>query len=81
MEVIAEEVTGWGIAKSYYRRTYSGKRKYEQFGREMGAQILPAMEQRLFLLGGRSLWHAIVRIYLAGVHHLLIVKGSGDPNA
>lgn len=73
-----------GLASSTQRTYYSTKKRYIRFCMSMALSPLPASEQLLsrFVthLAQESLCHATIKCYLAGIRHLHIAEGYGDPH-
>lgn len=59
-----------------------GQRQYLKFCKDVNVRPIPACEQTLVLFIAdlsQQLSHATIATYLAGVHHLHIIEGAGDP--
>ena len=72
-----------GLARSTQTAYASAKRRYSSFCTTNGFKQLPASEHMLcrFVssLANEKLCHNTIKCYLAGVRHLHIAEGFGDP--
>lgn len=72
-----------GLATSTHQTYSSGQRRYLRFCEAMSVQALSTREEVLcrFVaqLAQDGLKHRTIKTYMAGIHHLHIEKGLGDP--
>ena len=72
-----------GLAQSTHKVYLSGQRRYSSFCASAGLCAVPAVEEVLYKfaakLASEGLKHRTIKSYMAGIRHLHIEEGLGDP--